>query len=249
MKKMCLSLVFLVSICLCSYAQSDTMYRYYSKSNKEIISDSAFVYLKIYPKDSLWFGQEFYKKNNKLRFEGSFIDKDAKKPVGTFKNFKEDGSLDYIADWNDGKLVSKNYFYKNGNKKSQIVYGDKVIVTEKGWDENGNEMKNYVVEREARFKGGMEGWKRYLEKHLNASVAGNAGAPVGNYTVKVQFVVSKEGIVSNVKTVSIPAHCKACADEAVSVIVNGPEWEPAIQNNEPVLYQAIQYITFQVAKF
>jgi hypothetical protein len=68
------------------------------------------------------------------------------------------------------------------------------------------------------------------------------------YPVKVQFIVSKEGYVSNVKAIEIPADCKACAKEAVAVLTASPAWEPAIQNNVPVIYQAIQHITFQVAE-
>ena len=62
----------------------------------------------------------------------------------------------------------------------------------------------------------------------------------------VEFAVSKEGIISNVKAVSIPQKCAPCAREAVSVIANGPSWEPAIQNNVPVIYRQSQTINFVV---
>ena len=103
-----------------------------------------------------------------------------------------------------------------------------------------------MFEREAKFKGGLFGWKKYLEKNLNANIAADAGAPTGTYTVKVQFIVDKEGNVSRVKAIEIPAKCKPCAAEAVKVIANCPAWEPAIQYNQPVIYQAIQYLTFAV---
>ncbi|MCY7420744.1 MAG: hypothetical protein LH478_03265 [Chitinophagaceae bacterium] len=117
---------------------------------------------------------------------------------------------------------------------------------QKGWDEEGKEIKNYVAERGARFKGGMDGWRKYLQKNLNANVAADAGAPVGTYEVKVSFVVNREGYVSKVKAVDIPKACKPCAVEAINVISSGPNWEPAIQNNEPAVYNAIQFITFVV---
>jgi len=165
--------------------------------------------------------------------------------LAVLKNYKDNGVLDNIAEYDNGKLLSKIYFYKNGNKKSSIIYNDKGS-DQKGWDENGKEIRNYVVEKEAYFKNGAEGWKKYLEKNLNANVAADANAPAGSYEVKVQFIVSKEGYVSKVKAVSVPAACKPCGGEAVSAISNSPSWEPAVQNNEPVIYQAIQYITFQV---
>jgi len=104
------------------------------------------------------------------------------------------------------------------------------------------------VEKEAKFPGGMEGWKRYLERNLNANVAADDGAPIGNYTVKVQFIVDKTGGISNVSAIEVPKACPSCGPEAVKVIKKGPKWDPAVQNGRNVIYQAIQYVTFQVAE-
>jgi len=104
------------------------------------------------------------------------------------------------------------------------------------------------VEKEAQFPGGMEAWKRYLERNLNANVAADDGAAIGNYTVKVQFIVDKEGGISNVQAIEVPPACPGCGPEAVKVIKKGPKWEPAIQNGRNVIYQAVQFITFQVAE-
>ena len=104
------------------------------------------------------------------------------------------------------------------------------------------------VEKEAKFPGGPEGWRRYLERNLNANVAADDGAPMGNYTVKVQFIVDKEGNISNVQPIEVPKACPSCGPEAVKVIKRGPKWEPAVQNGRNVIYQAIQNVTFQVAE-
>jgi len=104
------------------------------------------------------------------------------------------------------------------------------------------------VEKEAKFPGGPDGWRKYLERNLDANVAANDGAPTGNYTVKVQFIVDKEGNISNVQAIEVPKACPSCGPEAVKVIKKGPKWEPAVQNGRNVIYQAIQFITFQVAE-
>jgi periplasmic protein TonB len=104
------------------------------------------------------------------------------------------------------------------------------------------------VEKEAKFPGGADGWRRYLERNLNANVAADDGAPTGNYTVKVQFIVDKEGNISNVQAIEKPKACPSCGPEAEKVIKRGPKWEPAVQNGRNVIYQAIQFITFQVAE-
>ena len=104
------------------------------------------------------------------------------------------------------------------------------------------------VEKEAKFPGGLDGWKRYLERNLNANVAADDGAPIGNYSVKVQFIVDKTGNISNVQAVDKPKACPSCGPEAEKVIKRGPKWEPAVQNGRNVIYQAIQFVTFQVAE-
>lgn len=104
------------------------------------------------------------------------------------------------------------------------------------------------VEKEAKFPGGPDGWRRYLERNLNANVAADDGAPLGNYSVKVQFIVDKQGNISNVQAIEKPKACPSCGPEAEKVIKRGPKWEPAVQNGRNVIYQAIQYITFQVAE-
>ena len=104
------------------------------------------------------------------------------------------------------------------------------------------------VEKEAKFPGGPEGWRRYLERNLNANVAADDGAAIGNYSVKVQFIVDKGGNISNVQAIDKPKACPSCGPEAEKVIKRGPKWEPAVQNGRNVIYQAIQFITFQVAE-
>ena len=246
MIKLFLALASLASV-INSYSQADTALFYYTKDYRQTLVDRAFVILKMFKNSDQWIGRETYKRNGVLKSEGAYAVKDPKTPVGTFKNFNERGVLDYEAAWgSDSKIQAKTFYYKNGSKKSYIGYSDKLVLQQKGWDEEGKEIKNYVVEREARFKGGIDGWRKYLEKKLNANVAADAGAPVGQYEVKVMFVVNREGYVSLVKAVEIPKACKPCAAEAVNVISSGPDWEPAIQNNEPVVYNAIQFITFVV---
>jgi thiol-disulfide isomerase/thioredoxin len=102
------------------------------------------------------------------------------------------------------------------------------------------------LETAAQFPGGRGAWMRYLERNLNANIAANDKAPVGNYTVKVQFVVDKEGNVSSVTAASTPERCPGCGPEAVRVIKMGPKWTPAMRDGIPVEYKATQLITFQV---
>jgi protein TonB len=122
-----------------------------------------------------------------------------------------------------------------------VIDDGKGIVEEKKEDENKIFEK---VEIEATFKGGESAWRKYLERNLNPSAPVDNGAPEGMYTVYVQFVVSKDGSISDVK--ALTKHGYGMEAEAVRVIKKGPAWTPAIQNGRSVNAYRKQPITFQV---
>jgi protein TonB len=122
-----------------------------------------------------------------------------------------------------------------------VIDDGKGIVEEKKEDENKIFEK---VEIEAAFKGGESAWRKYLERNLNPSTPVDNGAPEGMYTVYVQFVVSKDGSISDVK--ALTNHGYGMEGEAVRVIKKGPSWTPAIQNGRSVNAYRKQPITFQV---
>lgn len=104
-----------------------------------------------------------------------------------------------------------------------------------------------TVQVEARFPGGTEAWRRFLEKNLNRDAPVENGAQPGSkLTVVVSFVVDKEGNVSEVRAENDPGF--GTAEEAVRVIKRGPKWIPAIQNGRNVMYRQRQSVTFQVSE-
>ena len=72
------------------------------------------------------------------------------------------------------------------------------------------------------------------------------GAPTGNYTVIVSFLVDKRGAISEVKAENDPGY--GTAAEAVRVIERGPAWTPAVQNGRNVIYRQKQAITFVISE-
>lgn len=122
--------------------------------------------------------------------------------------------------------------------------GKAVVVAPK--DETDYNQTFTKVEVEASFKGGEGAWRKYLERNLNASAPVDNGANPGSYTVVVQFIVDKEGNISDVK--ALTNHGYGMEDEAVRVIKRGPKWEPAIQNGRQVKAYRKQPITFVVSE-
>ncbi len=97
-----------------------------------------------------------------------------------------------------------------------------------------------TAEYPAEFPGGQSEWLRYLQKNLlypeEAIEVGVQGM------VRVQFIVDKEGNISDVKALNDPG--EGLAEEAVHIIKRGPKWKPAEQNGRKVIYRHIQTITF-----
>ncbi|MBS1575980.1 MAG: TonB family protein [Bacteroidetes bacterium] len=130
---------------------------------------------------------------------------------------------------------------KDEGLAAPVDQGKQVIEEKKEDDENKIFEK---VEIEAAFPGGESAWRKYLERNLNANTPVDNGAPEGSYTVWVQFIVDKEGNISDVKPLT--SHGYGMEDEAVKIIKKGPKWTPAQQNGRQVKAYRKQPITFVV---
>lgn len=101
------------------------------------------------------------------------------------------------------------------------------------------------VEVEAGFPGGQPAWQIFLEKNLKGDVPVNNGAPVGIYRVLVQFVVSKEGFVSDVKSITNLGY--GMEQEVVRTIKKSGVWIPAQQDKRFVKAYRTQPVVFMVS--
>lgn len=98
------------------------------------------------------------------------------------------------------------------------------------------------VENPAEFPGGQDAWRRYLERSLQYPEAAQENGTQG--VVRVQFIVDKEGNISEVQALNDPG--EGLSEEAVRIIKKGPKWKPAEQNGRKVIYRHIQSITFRL---
>ena len=100
------------------------------------------------------------------------------------------------------------------------------------------------VEVEAAFRGGEKEWRNYLNRNLDVNVPLKNGCKPGTYTVVVQFIVAKDGSVSDVK--ALTNHGFGMEEEAMRMIRKGPGWIPAIQNGHNVKAYRKQPFTFVI---
>jgi antitoxin component YwqK of YwqJK toxin-antitoxin module len=225
-------------------AQTDTTFKYFDKGWQECKKDTAHYVAKIVKEGEVWHRRDYWAATGIMQMDATYMDTAFKKSVGQTKWYRENGSLQSSKDYVAGQGVTADFFYESGKKEGHIVY-TKNGSQQTGWDESGQEIPNYIVEREAEFPGGAKGWVTYLEQNLNANVAART-RKAGLYTVVVQFIVDKNGKISNVQAREVPEECPRCGKEAIRIIKAGPNWEPAVQHNKKVIYQALQHITFQV---
>jgi protein TonB len=99
------------------------------------------------------------------------------------------------------------------------------------------------VEIESQYPGGAAAWLRYLNKNFRYPEQALAGEIQG--TVTVQFIVDKDGNVSDVEAVSGPEE-GGLREEAMRVIRQSGKWIPAIQNGRQVKSYKKQPVIFKL---
>lgn len=107
---------------------------------------------------------------------------------------------------------------------------------EEDWDKTFTK-----VEIESEYPGGAAAWMRYLNRNLRYPQEAIDNEVQG--VVVVQFIVDKEGMVSNVEAISGP---KELRDEAARVIKKSGKWTPAVQNGRQVKSYKKQPIVFRL---
>lgn len=139
-------------------------------------------------------------------------------------------------------VVNQEGIKDEGIVAPAVIDDGKGVVEEKKVEDENKIFEK--VEIEASFKGGEGAWRKFLERNLNGNTPVDNGAPEGTYTVYIQFVVSKDGSISDIKPLT--NHGYGMEQEAMRVIKKAPSWTPAVQNGRSVNAYRKQPITFQV---
>ena len=107
---------------------------------------------------------------------------------------------------------------------------------------NDDDMIFTVVEQQPEYPGGMEAMSKFIGKNLKyPSTARRMGV---DGKVFVQFVVDKEGKISDVQV--IKGVSADCDKEAVRVVQMMPAWKPGKQNGKAVKARFVLPIRFKL---
>jgi hypothetical protein len=114
-------------------------------------------------------------------------------------------------------------------------------------EDSDNDYKVFTkVEVESGYIGGDTAYRRYLQNNLDTEVPESKGAPAGQYTVIVRFIVAKDGSISDV--VAETNHGYGMEQESVRAIKKSGKWTPAMQNGRNVIAYKRQPITWVVSE-
>lgn len=100
-----------------------------------------------------------------------------------------------------------------------------------------------VVEENPEFPGGVKKMYEFIGKNLQYPPLARENNIQGK--IVVNFVVDKDGSITNVKVVSKPLGW-GCEEEAIRVVKMMPKWKPGMQRNKPVRVSYNLPIKFQL---
>ena len=108
----------------------------------------------------------------------------------------------------------------------------------------GNKSEVFTeVEQTPEPEGGMQGFYQYMGKYVRYPAEARNNKIEGR--VIVQFIVEKDGSLSNVSALRGPGH--GLDEEAARVVAASPKWKPGRQNGKPVRTQFTIPVQFSLA--
>lgn len=176
--------------------------------------------------------------NKKPKYEIEYIvvnNKFTQKPDtigdGTAKEWYENGQLKYEQNFTDNKFNGfvKSY-WPNGKLKRDDIYLNDSLMNGICYDSTGIKTNYYPYSKMPEFKGGDQGLMRFLSSKVAYPYEAQRQGIEGR--VILQFVVKKNGIISDIRVVRKVNYY--LDKEAIRVVQSMPKWNPGLIENEPV---------------
>ena len=106
------------------------------------------------------------------------------------------------------------------------------------------ELMDIEVDIEAEYPGGLKELSKFISTNLNYPQSAIDKNRQGKCFIN--FIIEKNGAVSNIKLAKKVKRCRECNREAIRVIKMMPRWKPAYKNNQPVRSRFTLPINFQL---
>ena len=205
--------------------------------------------------DSLW-QFDTYRTLGPLTSSEQYRDEEAKIPEGRFTFYHPSGYIDSTGMVINGRLNGDwNYCNDSGKVIRQKTYSMGKLIKTRDLLQEEKENKDKKdstatstfnkVERESEFAGGLEGWKRYLNKNLRYPDRAMNNRITG--MVAIQFVITTEGKPDNITIFKSVEY--SLDTEAKRIILTAPKWKPATQDGRLVKSYKRQPIFFSLTGY
>jgi TonB family protein len=163
---------------------------------------------------------------------------------GLAQSFHGNGSLLEKGRLYQGLRTGEWTVYDSSQTKiMQVKFLKDSVVSSLCFDASGSPAAGPCsYEKPASFPGGLNGWRRFLENKLKYPEEALTNGIRG--VVKIKFEVSKSGELSNFEILNSPHD--SLSKEVLRLMKLSPRWEPGIRYNQPVAYEHIQSVTFNL---
>ncbi len=244
--------------------KSDTLLRYFSAGLEPVAKPEGAHIGKVYPVKNGW-GAVVTDSVGHLVMTGTYRDKSLKIRDGLFAFYYPSGQAqvtgNYSVNRQTGLWIS---WHPNGQMKDSVAFSDGIKTGKsKGWHENG------LLFHEGYYIAGYadSSWTWYypngkpstIEKYTIGNLRSlecfdSSGKSTGNSCsvealdkniqgiVEVQFTITKEGKLRDVKYLNTPD--KLLSDEVTRLLQSIPGWYPAILHNQVVDFTQTLKIPF-----
>lgn len=148
-----------------------------------------------------------------------------------------------LMSYNNSKILAKyitdvGYLSEKGKEDRKK---DISIITE----DSLNKMDNIkMVEVQANFPGGENGWRKFSSKNINNNIPVINKAPAGMYRIVIGLTILEDGTIGEAKKETNIGY--GMEEEVIRAIKNGPKWVPAMSMGKNVASYKRQEVTFVV---
>ena len=190
----------------------------------------------------------------------SDIEKIDPQTIESINVLKGQSAIDKYGEKGKDGAIEINTKVKGSDGKVTIQENGKVIGTGKiesggdlseirgTFDINASEKENKIfVKSEFPPSVDKDEWRRFMERNLTSVVEsmGTKGAPAGTYVTEVEFIVEKDGSLSDIKVLKHPGY--GLDKKVLDIMKDSPKWKPAIQNGRAVRAYHKQPVTVVIS--
>ena len=233
--------IFVICFLFSLNSSAQKIIKYFDNNWEETTSNKAVYYAEFVKEEGIYKCTSHYSASNVVRGRSTFQDTIMINPIGLQTLYNKKGKIEDSIYFSEGAAKNLYHYYPNGKLAVHYYFIDnkKDAVTE-AFDEDGSKIKNYIVLKEAEFKGGEKAWLSYLKKNIGKDITVK---DISNVQVQIEFIVDENGSVSKAKIFK-SSGIKEIDQDALRVISESPEWNSAIMYNNPVKAFRIQPINY-----